>query len=996
MLGSAALFGQKKLSRQLYSWETPQAKVIETGDLQWQPEAFVYIHGKDIRYIDFEAGDDNNDGKSKKSPWKHHPWDLSATGKAAQASGIFTYVFKRGVVYRGVLTAKESGQAGNPIRLTADPSWGNGEAFIYGSRRLEGGWRKADPQLAPNIPEPQKVWYHAVDEEMPDTKEVCEITGGIIKRVRLARTPNYRESPDDLLGYWPAWTLREPYDKTNSMSWLEDTNHLIQADPLYYKGGTAWSEEDAENMCTIWGQKIKDYDPAKNRIAVGHFKFGGKGCRYFIENTPFLLDTTSEYYLDNVAKRIFLRLDKDKDPNSTIVEVADKGKLIIAQDKHDIVISGLTFGFTTSDAFRGSDAEAVAVIELSGTCNNIEISHNKFNFVNAAIVAKNPSEESRRAHDFLVTDNDIHVADDVAIAFCKGGNSYMDKVTILRNRVYDNGARHLSRWSNSIPAITGSLLDGEIAGNIVDISWGNGLNFTWGKAYRDSTTSLPFIRGLIHHNKATHTLIGTNDYGGIESWQGGPVYVYNNISHKALGYRHFDGNSKGQAFYFDGAFKLYAFNNIATGVSWKKSSAGFMTVLGFYNTYANNTGYCLKAFSTGAVNELDSDGHNFYFANLGDSVAFMFKSSMQPDQATFEAYGGNVFSRSPFKGSIITDPAQKRWFWGDRNLVDLDTYKKNLQKMNPQLAEVGVQSKNPVLTKAGQGDFRPAKGSEVVDRGFKYFVSFPLYANVGEWNFYKHPADSSVIMAENFYMSDDYKHRNFYYKVAENNLQAHGVTLKSFEKGFLEDWTEGALNFDGRQTYCSLDNAVTCKKKCTNVDMDTNNFIIEAFFRTEKNFKSGVLVSKYDLSGNGYKLDFDENGKARLILIISGKPVWTIAASAVVNDGGWHHILAEVDRSAKSSLYVDGAISKGKTSGTYPSSTISLSNKSDLLIGKGPEGNFFRGTLDFLRISRGSLIDARTSIAELYKWELDGPFLRDFTGKLPLGKHRDSGALEIE
>lgn len=77
------------------------------------------------------------------------------------------------------------------------------------------------------------------------------------------------------------------------------------------------------------------------------------------------------------------------------------------------------------------------------------------------------------------------------------------------------------------------------------------------------------------------------------------------------------------------------------------------------------------------------------------------------------------------------------------------------------------------------------------------------------------------------------------------------------------------------------------------------------------------------------------------------------------------------------------------------SPTISLGNTADLLIGRGPEGNFFKGTIDFLRLSKGTLAEARTTIAELYKWELDGPFLRDFTGIKPIGR-RDVGAIEVE
>ncbi len=64
-----------------YSWQKPQAKVVATGDLEWAPHPFVFRAGKEVRYIDFQGGSDDNDGKTKATPWKHHPWDPNATGR---------------------------------------------------------------------------------------------------------------------------------------------------------------------------------------------------------------------------------------------------------------------------------------------------------------------------------------------------------------------------------------------------------------------------------------------------------------------------------------------------------------------------------------------------------------------------------------------------------------------------------------------------------------------------------------------------------------------------------------------------------------------------------------------------------------------------------------------------------------------------------------------------------------------------------------------------
>jgi hypothetical protein len=72
----------------------------------------------------------------------------------------------------------------------------------------------------------------------------------------------------------------------------------------------------------------------------------------------------------------------------------------------------------------------------------------------------------------------------------------------------------------------------------------------------------------------------------------------------------------------------------------------------------------------------------------------------------------------------------------------------------------------------------------------------------------------------------------------------------------------------------------------------------------------------------------------------------------------------------------------------------SLSNRGDFYVGRGRGGSYFAGAIDFLRVCRGTLADAGTTIEELYAWQFDGPFLRDFAGRGPADGKRDAGALE--
>jgi len=566
-----------------------------------------------------------------------------------------------------------------------------------------------------------------------------------------------------------------------------------------------------------------------------------------------------------------------------------------------------------------------------------------------------------------------------------------DNILILRNRIIENGTRHLGRWYSSIPAIAGKMRVGEIAGNIIEYTWGSGINITWGKG-SDQSHTVPFIRGLVYQNKVSHSMMGVNDYGGIEGWQGGPVYYFNNISEDAQGW-HFNwwiGNviSIGYPFYFDGAFKQYVFNNIAAGTGWNRTSAAYMQVLGFYNMYVHNTAYNLGSLTGSGDGNLAADGQNCYLANVSDSTQKQFDHTARPSGIPFESFGNNFFSGNTFTGTFLTSGSDPRYEFTFDEFVDkLNSYK-------PDLGQVGTVTSARVFENPYSGDFRPTASGELIDRGVKFFAPFPLSSVVGEWHFYKHKSDSSLIKGENFYFTSEFTNRETYNDVPKNHMKAHGLAAGSFVKGRLEDWTEGALVFDGSRTFCSLNNEVTSKTICNNVDMTTNSFILEVYFKTDSGHTGGVLVSKYASSGYGYQLDVEPEGTPRFAILNNGSIAFSQPGSEVINDGDWHHLLVEVNRPASTvMMFIDGILANGSAVGTMPSPATSLANTLNLHAGKNLDGNYFAGTIDFLRISKGTLADARTTIDELYEWEFNGPFLRDFAGNEPVGE-RDAGALE--
>ena len=86
-----------------------------------------------------------------------------------------------------------------------------------------------------------------------------------------------------------------------------------------------------------------------------------------------------------------------------------------------------------------------------------------------------------------------------------------------------------------------------------------------------------------------------------------------------------------------------------------------------------------------------------------------------------------------------------------------------------------------------------------------------LYETVGEWNFYPIPGDPTRILDEHWCMSPYYTGRDDYYKLPTYPLRGVNITLKDYQNGPLENWTTGALHFNGSDQYAVLTNEDICR-----------------------------------------------------------------------------------------------------------------------------------------------------------------------------------------
>jgi len=1032
------------LARAEFVWQKDYVRIAKDGQMEWMPNPFAFVSEDPVRFIDYENGSDENDGASRESPWKHHPWDANAAALARAATGIRTFIFKGGVVYRGQLTIKEQGQPGKPIRLTRDPGWGNGPAIIAGSQMVTGWTLSADHPLISN---PSQVWKTKLDFA-PRTLWRIGDDGKAI-RIPLARHPNWTSQPEDHKADWFRWT-NEPHPfRARKGFTANDSANLKGKTEDFVKGALMYSEFGWV-MGTPFPNRVSAFDPSDGSVKFESWTGGSepivfRGMRYFLEDKPqYLDDPEGEFWFDKKTGSLYVRLPEGMNPDSLRMEAGRHADLILGSDVKHVEISGLDFRWTTQPwnlevvAFNfrtmpydiRPDAQP-ACIRLWGNVEDFRVANCVFEDVVMGIRLRAVGEGSA-VRNITVEDNVFRNTDVGAADFSDGavwGLSHpagvLDDVNLLRNYAANVGFR-APRFERGCAFDMNHPLRAHIAGNVIERSGAQAINVSPGKGA--TRGDVPFVRVLIHQNKAWKTMQNANDFGGIESWQHGPVYIFNNVSFDARGQWearrvfHKESPGFGHAYYLDGGFKTYVFNNIAWGLSNDPASplvnhSAFQEIHSFQNTFFNNTAY---NFYTGSRRQAADAGRNKFLGNVWQGMSeFVFRHS-EPAESEADANAAdageqkeifaletNAFARNVFYGCGpmgVFEPS-------GRIHPSLEDFRAALIKNQSLASELGSEEQTAPLRDPKAGDFRLNQGSAAVDQGAVVFVPWALHGVVAEWNFYPTGNDHTNIMDEHWRANDYMTDRDHFDKAPRFPLTAVNIEPDDYKDGPLENFTKGALEFSsGKKTCAFLSNDAMNKPFTTelptqpqhgqdanpqpftfegenlkNPQIHRSNFLIEVYFKADGD---GLILSKKQ--GAGYLLELKEG---RAVFAVAGEEGGSaeLISKSRLTDGQWHHLIAEADREAETlTLHVDGKLDvTGKGLGP-----VSLANPADLYVGGTPQGNHLDGTMEFLRIAHGTLKDAHTTIEELYAWQFDGPSLRDMRGTKAIGLGRDAGALE--
>jgi len=677
-LSASGALAQTKAAPVAYSWQKPVVGVKANGpiDLTWQPQPFRFQAGKSVRYIDFENGKDSNNGRTLATAWKHHPWDAAAPANIRNQRGIDTFVFKRGVVYRGALKAGASGTANAPIRLTSDPKWGRGEATISGAERVAGGWEVVTDTAAHGLPPVAsgKVWMTKLPAGTQPTLLWVVGADGAYRRLPIAREPNWRVSDPYRLG--SEWWRWQKTAIDHPILTGTDAQNLKATNPDAYVGATVWSDPPTAEFS--WDAPapsvVKSYDPATSTLTFTSNhpgKYPKQGSRYYLENLPGFLDEAGEWIYRAEgphAGTLYLWAPDGQNPNADRVEVARRWIILDIANQSNIAVSGLSFrgGNAPDPSYfnsrregfnydKGWLSEDMGAIRLHGNVSGVTVANCKV-MDTALGITSNPAKTGDIVNKIVIRDSEFAGIDEGAIALGTGTvwrNTPMGRIIradILRNRITEVGQRIIGGETRGISVDGGELL--EIAGNIVHRTGGQGIDVHAGRSTGGLDSQVakmgarPLTRVLIHHNKASETLLVIQDFGGIESWNGGPSYVYNNISINPVGWiRHNDWYHKNEAFYFDHQFKGYFFNNIGwtdpRPDAWEGtlSSSFFNQAQGTMTSVFHNTAYRFRSafYKMTGVNNRDVFAANMAIAIPG---AFFGHDKLQGN--TTNAYSRNL------------------------------------------------------------------------------------------------------------------------------------------------------------------------------------------------------------------------------------------------------------------------------------------------------------------------------------------------------------------
>jgi parallel beta-helix repeat protein len=414
----------------------------------------VTVHATTF-YVDFDSGNDANDGIAPAAPWEHAPGDPNAMGKAASKTlgPGDTVLFKGGVVYRGRIVLSRSGSSNGKVTYKGD-GWGNGKAVMEGAEVCQPVWTTCPSAAAcSGNPNYSKIHYAAAPFGYTSFLTALYENGELLwySQGPNPTDPFYHDEIGDF------YTV--PYPNTSviqNQSSITDPRVLIQASSTFWNGASVagWI---TGNLVDI--RPVTSFDPGTHTLYHEPFTnppYKDREGRYALMNHVSLIDRAGEYAFDQSAGRIYLWPRNDAPPASNEYAGYARESAFFS----DVALSHVTIeGFIIQHFTYGiqmNSAAASNVVIRNNEIINLR-AHNKYAiFLNArdSFVEENRIVNANRAVGILSSADNITVQNNHVERTSRQGIWFMGarNSKILDNTVIDIGGSH----SNGISIYSGS------------------------------------------------------------------------------------------------------------------------------------------------------------------------------------------------------------------------------------------------------------------------------------------------------------------------------------------------------------------------------------------------------------------------------------------------------------------------------------------------------------------------------------------------------------
>lgn len=321
------------------------------------PSAF-----SNAKWVDFQNGDDSNDGTSKARAWKHAPGDPEATGVAAAykpAAGD-QIVFAAGSRYFGSITAEFSGTAQAPIVFTGEsdtqPSYIDGSSFSGRAQRC------TSQSACHGVAAWQGVSIVRFDKALPEGAQLYA-NGSVL-------TPAQWPNPADLF-------------------YNEETDEMADEAGANLNAGVANVPAAVSSMMpsvddlrvAVWVRSNKIAERRATGVRAGKVTFDNTKIDSYTDRTSkfalvghaALIDKAGEYAILPDRKTVLVKSD---DASPTIYASTGRGGFDLAGANH-VTVRNLTFEHMSD--LDGKVRTGLPISVQRKPASNLRIEQNRFN-----------------------------------------------------------------------------------------------------------------------------------------------------------------------------------------------------------------------------------------------------------------------------------------------------------------------------------------------------------------------------------------------------------------------------------------------------------------------------------------------------------------------------------------------------------------------------------------------------------------------------------------